>query len=184
MKIQNNNSPNFSARAEYHNHFQNRLYLEEWNNEPELSVDARGIAWEVPELPKGYYYELLREGCDNRMHDKASANYLDVLSIGIRHENGDVITPHVEIFHKREFDSPSGFYSSTDRQVHHNGELEDGNNILGSLRKLIHQMRTQFEINLIQRQLKDDVASLSPQQLVDGVQRLVNILGYEMVKRK
>lgn len=187
MKIQNLKSPNFCARAEYHSWFQNRLQLDEWNQEPQLSVDARNAIAEVEDLPEGYYYEVLRDGCDNRMHAKASTNFLDVLSIGIKHDNGDTFLPHKEIFHRREFETPSWMeYSSSDRQEFHNGELEDPNDLTGSLKKLVHNMRKEFEIKLIDRglkkALKQGLDDTEGPGLLDALTRLAKLLGCKIVR--
>lgn len=187
MRIQNLKSPNFCARAEYRNCFHNSLGLEEWRKEPQLSIDARGIIAGIEDLPAGYYFEILREGCDNRMHANASPNSLEVLSIGIRNNKGRIVIPYKEIFHKRDIERSAllgAIPEGSDHAEFHHGEL-DSNDLSGSLRKLAQDMKREFEIKLIKVRLRKGMngKGKDQQKLLEALSILADSLGYKLIKK-
>lgn len=186
MKIAKLNNLNFGARVKYQNSFHNPYDLDQWKTEPQLSIDARNVIAEVEELPKGYYFEILRDGCDNRRSANAPTNFLDILKIGICNEEGITSLPHKEIYHRREFVVPAHmtFMPSTpDREQCHYGELKNPNDLIGSLRKMVQDMRQEFEIMQIKRGIKLGLDKAEGSGLISALSRLANILGYKLVRK-
>lgn len=179
MKIARLSSPSFCAEARYSN------YNADFHGEPALSIEAREIISQVDNLPDGYFYEVSRQGQNYRFSPHEPVNSLDTVGIEIRNDDGDVVVPRVEIYHHRDLgDSMDLEWDSRASQLRKRnfGELEDPSDISASLRKLVQKMRSQFEINLINKKLRQGIENLNNVELADVIGQLSRLLKMRLLE--